>query len=460
MQRIKFFSLITCPFLLLIYSQAFPAAYEASTLHNAISRSETVQDLFFSRWETIQDKEQYLDWYGKINWVNDFKINAINSATGEKKAVPMMLIRSYGSITFTYPVLGGYEGASWKERLAGKRKEKTEEAENGEGTLGLWKPKNLVLGITATGFHYGLKRTAKIDRGSAGSASGTDYKYSQFFDDIFAASVMYRPYFHMHFGVVLNNQIEPKDNGTMNYGSSSNRKLRYFMGSNILSFLNVNATTTSQSLESIALGLKINTIAGIFVKDMSPLIPELTITYKLMNIFKDQPYDPVWVNSRYDTDGNLKSSMTRDSMKKKASLNTLSFLVKENLFDYVLIEFYTELQKQSGKLIEKRTGQKIEFNPLREMYLSAGYNFLHSSAKEGYSLTASIGGSTYWDVAVPVHRKSGSKYYLDGGFFGINLAAPLAGAEFKLVYNYAPELKKLIETADKLAIEGSIYICF
>jgi len=49
------------------------AVYEASTLHNAVARSETVMDLFFERWERIQNMELYFDWFGKINWVQGFR---------------------------------------------------------------------------------------------------------------------------------------------------------------------------------------------------------------------------------------------------------------------------------------------------------------------------------------------------------------------------------------------------
>ncbi len=441
------------------------AVYEASTLHNAVSRSETVQDLFFQRWETILDRELYLDWYGKINWVDNFKINTVNAGTGQKQAVPMTLVRTYGSLTITYPVLGGYQGSDFKERLSGKKKKEKEAEDTGTGPLGLWKPNNLVLGFTATGFHYGITRKTEIDRGAAGTETATDYRFTQFFDDMFALSILYRPYFYLHGGVIINNQIEPNDDGTMDYTSSSNRKLRYFLASNLLSFLDTNTTTAGNKLESVSMGIEVNKLAGMIVKNGSPYIPRLTITYKMIKLYNDQPYDAVWVRSATARDGSRKSDTMPADERESASLNTLSFLIRENIFEYVFIDLYAELQKPSAKLIEKSTvttanpaGDEIDFNTLRETYAALGFNFLGEKAKDGYLFITSVGVSRFWDPAIPVHRESGSEYYLYGGFASANLTTPFAGIEIKGIYNYAPELRKLVETADKFAVEGSVYI--
>ncbi len=427
------------------------AVYEASTLHNAVSRSETVQDLFFKRWDLIQEQELYFDFYGKLNWVHGFKINTINKGTGEKEAVDMRLIRTYGSITVNYPVLGKYEGSNLAERVAGK--EKKEE----EG--GLWKPKNLILGFTATGFHYGLTSESTIDRGGAGSETVTDYKYTQFFDDIFALSLLYRPYFYIHCGVLINNQIEPDDDGTMDYSDSSGRTTRYFIASNLLSFLNLNATTTSGELEALAIGLIINNSLKFF---MTPprIMPRITVTYKKLALYKDEQYDPVWVITGEDKEGDIP-----DSQKDEADLHTLSVLLEENLGNKIFLNAFLEFQKPSETLIDKRTqtstdpqGDEVTYNYLREAYLTAGYNFLKASSTE--RLLATVGISRYWDVAIPVHRESGSGYSLIGGFFSLGWNTTFIGAEFKCSYNYSQELRKLVETADKFMVEASLFARF
>jgi hypothetical protein len=439
-------------FSLFLNSMALTATYEASTLHNAVARSETVLDLFYDRWSRIEEMELYFDWYGKINWVDDFKVYAINAGTGKREAVNMTLVRTYGSITINYPILGGYEGADIQERLKyGTGKYKKEE---GEG--GLWKPKNLILGFTTTGFHYGLTRESTVDRGSAGSETITDYKYTQFFDDIFAGSLLYRPYFFIHAGVIINNQIEPNDDGTMDYGNSTNRTERYFIASNILSFLNVNATRSEGEFESFAAGIIVNNLVNLIIKKINPAIPVLTITFKSLNLFNDEPYDSVWVKT-------VKSPTVTDEEKDSASLYTLSFLINENLNNYVYFDFYAEFQKATETLVEKRTGERIDYAKLRQINGMIGFNLWGD--KKGEMLVASVGLSRYWDVAIPYNRESGNEYYVYGYIFAIESrfflwgGLPL-GIELKASKNYAPELRKLVETTDKYALELSAYISF
>jgi len=447
--------------ILLLSSPAFSVTYEASTLHNAVARSETVLDLFYERWNRIQDMELYFDWYGKINWVKDFKVYAENAATGKREAVDMTLVRTYGSITINFPILGGYEGDDMRERLkhgTGKYKKEEEEVDGG-----LWKPKSLILGLTATGFHYGLTRESKVNRGQAGEETVTDYKYTQFFDDIFAASLLYRPYFFVHGGVIINNQIEPNDDGTMDYSNSTNRTKRYFIASNILSFLNLNATRSEEEFESMAVGIIVNNLINIIIKKIHPALPVLTITYKRLSLFNDEPYDPVWVKSA-TVDGTPKDSALPDADKEEAELSTLSFLINENLFNYIYIDFFAELQKTSETLVDKRTNEKVDYPTLRQVNGMIGFNFFGGHAEEGYLLVLSVGASRYWDVAVPYHRESGDEYHvygyvaaLEGRFFAGGI--PI-GIEIKATKNYAPELRKLVETTDKYAFETSAYVSF
>jgi hypothetical protein len=143
---------------------AVAVSYEASSLHNSVTRSESVQEQFFRRWALIEENAWNFDIYGKIDWVPGFSIYSRNRQTGEKEAVDMRLIRTCGGFTYL--------------RQVGE--------DNDRGS-------DLMLGFTPAGYHYGLTRQAEIDRGSAGSDSVTDYKYTQFFDDIFALSLVWRP---------------------------------------------------------------------------------------------------------------------------------------------------------------------------------------------------------------------------------------------------------------------------
>lgn len=432
--------------------QALAADYEASSLFNSVQRSETVQDLFLERWDSILDREQYFDLYGKINWVHGFKVKTVEA--GQKKSINMRLVRTYGSLTVSYPILGGYESSDIQKRLSagssGKNQNKKED--EAEQESGLWQPKNLQIAFTMTGFHYGLTRKIEIDRGQAGTESATDYKFTQFFDDIFAISLIYMPYVYVHTGVIVNNQIEPNDNGTMSYTNSGKMSTRFFFASNLLSFLNTNFTTTKSTLEAIAIGVEVNKLVAFFTK-IPPYVPKLIITYKMLNLYNDKPYDYVWVNSMTG-----KSYDMSESGREHAKLNTLNLTLKENFLNFLIAEFSTEFQDATKTLIDKRTSEKLDMNPVREIKGIIGVNFFGLNSVQ--ALLLNIGISRYWDPAIPVQRASGSSYILYGGFCSIQYQHPIAGAELKVAYNYSQELRRLVETADKWMFEGSFYARF
>lgn len=445
-------------FLLISCTNLFAGTYEASSLFNSVQRSETVLDLFFERWDTILDRQLYLDLYAKINWVNGFSVKSFEA--GQKKNIPMTLVRTYGSLTVNYPILGGYDNADFEKRLAagssGKNQPKKEDETEAESSP-LWQPKNLQIAFTMTGFHYGLTRSVDINRGQAGSTSATDYKFTQFFDDIYALSLVYLPYIYVHSGVIVNNQIEPNANGTINYSNSSNMTTRWFFASNLLSFLNTNTTATKNTLESLSVGIEINKLAGFFVK-LPRYVPKLTVTYKMLNLYNDQSYDTVWVGSSKYNGTIDKTYDMPDSAREHAKLNTLNLTVKENLFDVVRAEAAVELQDATKTLIDKTTSQTLKLNPLREMRGAIGVNFLGMNSAQ--ALLLNVGISRYWDPAVSLQRSHGSSNTIYGGFTSLQYQHPLAGAELKVAYNYSQELRKLIETADKWMFEGSLYFRF
>ena len=249
----------------------------------------------------------------------------------------------------------------------------------------------------------------------------------------------------------------------MNYDNSSNLTKRYFIASNLLSFLNLNATTTEDELEAYAVGIILNDLFQIIAGKLNPVIPVVTITFKSINIFNDEPFDPVWVNNSI-IGGIQKDSTLPDADKEHAKLYTLSLLIKENLYNYVFIDFFVEVQKPTETLVEKRTSKEIEYDTIRQINCMIGYNFWGAHSKEGHFLIASIGASKFWDISIPAHRESGDEYYVYGVIFTVEgrlfaYGIPI-GLELKTCKNYAPELRKLVETTDKYMVEASANISF
>ena len=433
----------------------YPAAYEASTLHNAVSRSETVQGLFAERWSTILAGDPFLDLYGRINWVPAFKVNTV-TMTGEKRTVPMTLVRTYGSLSLILRAdpdtpADHTPPSDMPADTAIPVRTPPEAPARGDG---------FGLGFTATGFHYGLTRKTTINRGDAGSETVTDYKYTQFFDDIFALTLLYRPYFHVHGGVIVNNQIEPNDDGTMDYTDSSELTTRWFVSSELFDFLTGTATALGDEVESFSVELALTELAGLFTGPVGQSVPRFTLIIRRTALYNDEPYDPVWVRSATARDGSTSKDPTLpDGLKERAALYTLGLLVKENYKNRVFFDVYAEAQRPTERLVSKTTEERIEVSPLRELRASLGYNFFAGAGGplSTYKMIISGGASRYWDTAAPLHRERGHGYVLYGGFGSLRLEAPWIGMELRASYNHSVELRRLVECAEKAVLEGSFF---
>lgn len=472
--RISLFCISLC-FVIFSSVSLHAAVYEASSLHNAVSRSETVLDLFYDRWERIQDMNLYFDLYGRINWVHNFKVYAVNQGNNQREAVNMRLVRTYGSMTINIPLLRSYTGTMQERLKPGtgdygdiKGNEQRDSAllhQEQQQEEGLVSRNNLILGLTATGFHYGLTREGTVDRGAAGNETFTDYKYTQFFDDIFAVSLLYRPYFYIHGGIIINRAIEPNDDGTMSYGNTSYSTHRYFVSSNLFSFLNMNSTVRQDELEEMAVGILINQVVGYISEHAGASMPKISITYKQVRLFNDEPYDAVWVGSAY-TDTGVKTSAMSDSERERAKLHTLALTLTGNIGNILYYDVLSEFQRPDRPLYDRRTNEEIDYSPVRDLRATLGLNLLGQAAvQQGEFLIISGGVSRYWDPAIPYHRDSGEGYSAIGGLFKIEgrhfiwSAVPL-GYEFTVSRNHSTELRKLVETVDKWVVEAGINVSF
>ena len=418
----KFLTLTIAAVQLFIFSPAFSAVYEASTLHNSVSRAETVQDLYMKRWGVLKDKNFYFDIYGKINWVFNFDVNTYNAGKDKTEATDLRLVRSYGSMTLAIP-LGSY-------------REKPEDSD-------------MVLALTTTGFHYGLTKNIDVDRGSGiASSSISDYKHSQFFDDIYAATFMYRPYFTIHAGLIYNNEYVPNEDGSMSYFDPVKSYNKKFIAVEVYSFMAFSMNIADGKPESTKTEIAVNPLVG-FVADVSSIfIPKLYIGYERTAAYNDELFDSVWVSKPKDT--------TTGYEKDSAMLNILSVKVNQRISQLFTIEGFYAAQYIKEDIYFKTDNEKITPSITKEWYLTFNLDPVELIGEA--KVKAYTGMSWYWDPAIGIHRNSPGK---GKGVYGWVLGGEVNfenyGADFLTEINYSTELKKLMETTDKWAVEGSIF---
>jgi len=419
----KILTITTVIIQLFIFNPLFSAAYEASTLHNSVSRSETVQDLYMKRWDILKEKNFYFDIYGKINWVFGFDVNTVNAGNLQTEATDLNLTRTYGSMTFAMPI-GGYR-------------------ETPEGS-------DFLIALTSTGFHYGLTKTVEINRGDAGSESVTDYKHSQFFDDIYAVSFLYRPYLVLHGGLIFNNEYAPEDNGTMDYFDPIKSYSKKFFAIELYKFMAFSMNIDEGKPESTKFEIEVNPLIG-FVADVSNIyIPVVSLGYERTASYNDQPYDSVWVKT---TSG---KNSTGDYSKNRALLNVYSLKVIQRLSHLFTVDGFLGAQYITDTIYTKTDLQKISVSKTKEWYVLL--NLDPVTLPDEPKFKAFTGMSWYWDPAIQIHRKNqnkGNSVY--GWILGASYDFKNFGADCKTEYNFSSDLKALIEAADKWAVDGSVF---
>ena len=416
----RLFILITL--MLCIGMTSFAATYDVSTLHNSVKRSSSVKDLFLGRWDFIEENRYCFDLFGTLNWVNNFQIYITDRQTGVKKPEDMRLVRTYGGLAFLVPF-----GLDSETNTA-----------------------DFMLGFSTAGYHYGLTKKSTVKRGNAGNESITDYKYTQFFDDIFAASFFWKTYIHVHTGALVNNAIQPRDDGTMHYFGSSSAKTSWFLSSNLFSFMNFNFLMKNSKFDIFDISVSPTKVYVFFFGELPRLVPELTAGIKRSTY--DDAFEAAWVKTE--------KTGPNENERDTAKLTLFTLLLEEKLGKALYINYYMTFQRASEKLIEKRTEEKLKLRPVKEMRTAIGYDFLSGSFLK---LIAEAGFCQYWDEAIPFHSRS-DRYRANGFFGSIDFGGGRSGdyisvgLKFTCSYNDSNELKKLIETTNKAVIQGDFYL--
>ncbi|MFA5519442.1 MAG: hypothetical protein WDA74_09315 [Spirochaetota bacterium] len=410
-------------FILLVIKNASSEIYEASTLHNSVSRSNTVQELFLNQWDILKEENFYFDIYGKINWVSGFNINTYNAGKSQYETTDLNLVRTYGSMTLAFPF--------------GSKIEYSEKS-------------SFLIAVTATGFHYGLTKTLKADRGLSGTETITDYKHPQFFDDIYALSLLWRPYLTVHTGLIINNEYLPKEDGTISYFDPQVHYKKYFIAMEFIGTARYSMNFDNGIAESVKLDLTLNPFLYLLGVNQSIYFPAIVTGFDYSAAYNDELFDPVWVKTTAGKDANT------DYSKDRAKLLLFSLSITQRLTKYFTVEGSGSFQYITKKIYKKIDGDKI--NPPLGKEWNLLINLEPLKTYESIAFKAYTGMSWYWDPAISIHRTNpdrGNAIY--GWIIGCEFELFMLGAGITAQRNFSKDLRMLSETADKWSVEGNLF---
>jgi hypothetical protein len=419
------------------YIQCLPhgasaTVYEASDLHNSVSRSETISNLFIENWETLKEENFYLYIDGRINKVTDFTINTYNAGTGNYEERKLNLIRTYGNLTLAMPI------GEFRKDKGGS---------------------DLLIALSTSGFHYGLTGDVYIDRGYAGTETASDYKHAQFFDDIYAISVLYRPYLTIHYGLIVNNKYIPNNNGTIEYSHPEASQTKQFFMTEIYDLLSFSTNIDKNKSQSLKFEIALTKLFLLFDETYKEKLPEIKISYKNIRIYNDADYDPVWSKSPF-YNGNPKDSIATFP-EDHSKLNIFSINVNQPLIKNFKLEGQISLQYINHDIYEKNTMKKINAPAIKQCHLLIYYSSktINEGIEETGYLRSYAGLSRYWDPAIKIHRDNPQKGYgVYGCIIGSDFNFVYLGGGLRAMYNFSSELEKLAESVDKWSFEGNLFL--
>ena len=400
---------------------ASAAAYEANSLFNSVSRAQTVEQIFLDRWDDNKERNIIADWFVTYQDLDQFEIKTYDQQSGTSHSTDMDLRRMYGGFTLAAPVHGF---------------RKTHD------------DSDLIIALSSTGFHYGLMKDMTLE-GNHGNTTSKDMRYTQFFDDIFAVSLLWRPDIIVHTGMIINNTYEPDNNGMIRFSDPDHSDKRFFYSIELFRLISLRSNMNKSEITSFKTDISVNSLLAMKYNVSNRYLPLVKVSFESLKAYNDQSYDPVWVGSTEGKTGS--TSFKRDS----ARLNIASIDVTQRFLRDFSMEGFYSAQYISKDIYSKTTGRKINPPVTNEWMLRLNYD-----PRRNYNFRSNpfIAVSSYWNPGLSAQRNSSRKgNTVYGWSTGYMFDLYLIGGEFKTQYNYSKELKTLTETVDKVSMSFNIF---
>jgi len=429
-------------FFIFFFSHTVFADYDPGDLIDSAKRSKSIMEVFLERWEKLyqspKGEERYQHSYIKQDKVLKKDLYQ-NLEKGEFVQCVDLYFNQETILDFSVRTPFGVSNMNLRKRY---------------GVfifqfLDIEEP-DLHFVFSLSGARYGLYKefdlsgSSQIEDGFPDNSSMTDTFFTQIYDDLVLFSVYSKPWFVVHAGIFINEEVDPV-NGIIGDGNDINRKLksRFMFHAEAGGFLFSRFIFNSETSEAETLNEKIN-FSSLLALAGYPLwkktFPELALGYALS-----------------------RSTVSQYAFFEKIRPKQTLFLETEtDLFPFTLrnkFSFFLESEKKAdqNKIVDQIIVEAdyILGNPSPLMKKNEqsifSYYFIFSFGASYFNSSRSLSFGN--DESGMTGFMLGFRFLWSWEYLGLSF-------DFHYYYNYASKLETLIESVDKSDYEFSVSLSY
>ena len=265
-------------FILFIFATnwVYSLVYYPGDLLNSVKRTQVITDLFSQKFNNM---------YSSFYPSNDIERDYILSRGYSSNTVDISL---NGENIYKFPVNTPYGLQELTLfRVFGSTILKFDEITD----FGLFK---WGIGVGLAGFRYGMYKSINLNSSSVDDGgvdnnnfSVKDYLFSQVFDDLIVITNIFKPFGYIHFGLVMNKEVEPGLDGMLNTDDDVliSSKSRLYLDSNILGFIfaSIGYNADRDRPETINTKIEVMSLISMFSDVYRYKMPDIFIGYSYIN---------------------------------------------------------------------------------------------------------------------------------------------------------------------------------
>lgn len=446
MRTLRLTKIILLTALLLTSLNALYAG-DPGDLINAVKRSQSITDLFLSRWSVVdnskskkelsdmplQDRFYYISRGSTVEYVDlYFNAEIINNIPLSTRFgdYELDMFRAFASTILRFEDMADLGFTKWG------------------------------FAFSFSGFRYGLKKEINIGGGGSSlpgageSFTTNEYVYNQMFDDLFVFTNILEDIGYLHTGILLNQQIDPGLDGLIDTPDDTDTRItRFFLNSNLFGTFNLNLAYNKESektefftasIEIFGL-LDIKTLWGKDLISRRGIWPDLYLGYSYFDPQDDlkEPLHTIYLELLYTYYNAFYIKSRADFFLLGRSDIEADYRVKQFYLEVGIGRDYVQIARNAKRYFERypQARSTSYFLILGISHLTEERLIEYWGNKEEQPEPAVIGFSM------------GGKLIFELFSAGITL-------DVRAHKNYAPKIYHLIEAYDQWFFEFSTQIAF